>query len=100
ALQRLAEYLERAREVQEQIKSALVYPAILTVVGSLSVIFMFTFVLPKFAVLFKDMGQALPTSTRLLLAISHGLRAYWWILAVAGIGGWFGSRQYLATPQG
>src|SRR5712692_7680988 len=66
ALQRLAEYLERAREVQEQIKSALVYPAILTVVGSLSVIFMFTFVLPKFAVLFKDMGQALPTSTRLL----------------------------------
>ncbi|MGH7965187.1 MAG: type II secretion system F family protein [Candidatus Binatia bacterium] len=100
ALQRLAEYLEKAHEVQEQIKSALAYPIILTAVGGLSIIFMFTFILPRFAVLFDDVGQALPTPTRLLLALSHGLRAYWWTLALAGIGGWFGVRQYLATPQG
>jgi general secretion pathway protein F len=100
ALHRLAEYLERAHEVQEEIKSALAYPVILVLVGGASILFMFTFVLPKFAMLFEDVGQALPTSTRLLLGISHGLRAYWWVLVLAGVGVWAGIRRYLATPQG
>jgi general secretion pathway protein F len=100
ALQRLAEYLERAQEVQDEIKSALAYPVILVVVGSLSIVFMFTFVLPKFTALFQDMGDALPTSTRLLLAISSGLRSYWWVLVLGAVGSWLGFRQYVATPQG
>jgi general secretion pathway protein F len=99
-LQRLAEYLERAQEVQDDIKSALAYPVILVIVGGLSIAFMFTFVLPKFTTLFKDMGDALPMSTRLLLAISGGLRSYWWVLGVGAVGSWFGFRQYLATPLG
>jgi general secretion pathway protein F len=100
ALQRLAEYLERAQEVQDEIKSALAYPVILVLVGGLSIVFMFTFVLPKFTALFKDMGDALPVSTRMLLAISNGVRSYWWVLALIAVGSWFGFRQYVATPQG
>jgi general secretion pathway protein F len=99
-LQRLAEYLERAQEVQDEIKSALAYPVILVIVGGVSVFFMFTYVLPKFAVIFADLGSALPAPTRLLLAISHGLRSYWWALPLVGVGAWVGMRQYLATPQG
>jgi type II secretion system protein F len=100
ALQRLAEYLERAQQVQDEVKSALTYPVVLTVVGGVSVVILLTYVLPKFAVIFGDLGKALPTSTRILLGISHTLRSYWWAFVLAGIGGWFGSRQYLATPQG
>ena len=100
ALQRLAEYLERAQEVQDEIKAALAYPVILVLVGGLSIVFMFTFVLPKFTTLFKDLGDALPTSTRLLLAISNGLRSYWWVLILIAVGSWLGFRQYVATPQG
>jgi type II secretion system protein F len=100
ALQRLAEYLERSQQAQEEIKSALAYPVILSLVGSLSIVFMFTFVLPRFAVIFEDLGQALPTSTRLLLVVSHTLRDYWWVLLATGIVAWFGARQYLATPHG
>jgi general secretion pathway protein F len=100
ALQRLAEYLERAQEVQDEIKSALAYPVILVLVGGLSIVFMFTFVLPKFTALFKDMGEALPTSTSMLLAISNGLRSYWWVLVLVAVGSWLGFRQYVATPQG
>jgi general secretion pathway protein F len=100
ALQRLAEYLERAQQVQDEIKSALTYPILLSVVGGLSVVILLTYVLPKFAVIFGDLGQALPTSTRILLGISYGLRAYWWMMALIGVGGWIGWRQYLATPQG
>jgi type II secretion system protein F len=100
ALQRLADYLERAQEVQNEIKSALAYPVLLVVVGGLSIILMFTFVLPKFAVIFKDVGDALPASTRLLLFISNVLRSYWWALVLAGVAGWFGLRRYVATPHG
>src|SRR5215510_12061194 len=72
-LQRLAEYLERTQLVQDEIKSALTYPILLTVVGRLSVVILLTYVLPKFAVIFGDLGHALPISTRVLLGISHGL---------------------------
>jgi general secretion pathway protein F len=99
-LQRLAEYLERAQQVQDEIKSALSYPILLSVVGTASVIILLTYVLPKFAVIFGDLGQALPTSTRILLGISDGLRSYWWLLLLLSVGGWLGWRQYLATPQG
>jgi len=99
-LQRLAEYLDRAQQVQDEIKSALTYPILLTVVGGLSVVVLLTYVLPKFAVIFGDLGQGLPTSTRILLGISNGLRGYWWALALFGLVGWVGWRQYLTTPQG
>jgi len=100
ALQRLAEYLERAQQVRDEIKSALTYPILLTMVGGLSVVILLTYVLPKFAVIFEDVGQALPTSTRMLLGISYSLRAYWWAVVLVGVGAWLGARQYLATPQG
>jgi general secretion pathway protein F len=100
ALQRLAEYLERAQEVQSEIKSALAYPALLVVVGGLSIILMFTFVLPKFASIFQDVGDALPTPTKLLLFVSAVLRSYWWVLALIGVAGWFGFQRYIATPHG
>jgi len=99
-LQRLAEYLEKAQQVQDEIKSALSYPILLSLVGGASVIILLTYVLPKFAVIFGDLGQALPTSTRILLGISAGLRYYWWVLLLLGVGGWLGWRQYLATPHG
>lgn len=100
ALERLAEYLERAQEVQDEIKSALAYPSILVLVGGAAIILMFTFVLPKFAVMFEDMGDALPTSTRFLLAVSDLIRGYWWVMMLAAAGAGAGLRQYLATPQG
>ena len=100
ALERLAEYLERAQEVQEEVKSAIAYPAILVLVGGAAIILMFTFVLPKFAVMFEDMGDALPLPTRILLAVSHFLRSYWWLFILTAAGGGFGLRQYISTPQG
>lgn len=100
ALQRLAEYMERAQQVQDEIKSALTYPVLLTLTGGASIVVLLTYVLPKFTAIFGDLGQALPTSTRVLLGISEGLRSYWWLLSLLMMGAWFGARQYIATPQG
>lgn len=100
ALERLAEYLERSQEVQEEVKSAIAYPAILVLVGGAAIVLMFTFVLPKFAIMFEDMGDALPVSTRFLLAVSYFLRGYWWLLMLSMVGGGYGLWQYISTPQG
>ncbi len=82
ALRRLAEHLEQTRELREALTSAMIYPALLISVGIGAVIFLMTFVLPRFAVIFADLGQGLPLPTRILLAISQGLTTYWWVLAL------------------
>src|SRR5262249_62288708 len=79
------EHLEATREVREAITSALIYPALLATVGVGAVVFLLTFVLPRFAVVFADLGQALPLPTRVLLAVSDGLATYWWVFALVAL---------------
>jgi general secretion pathway protein F len=81
ALRRLAEHLDGVRELREAIVSALIYPALLFVVGAGAVIFLLTFVLPRFAVILEDLGQTLPLPTRLVLGASEVFVTYWWALA-------------------
>jgi general secretion pathway protein F len=87
ALRRLAEHLEAARELREAITSAMIYPALLLAVGVGAVIFLMTFVLPRFAVILSDLGQGLPLPTRLLLGASEALATYWWAIALVLLGG-------------
>lgn len=79
ALRRLAEHLDAVRELRQAVTSALLYPALLLAVGGGAVVFLLAFVLPRFAVVFADLGQALPLPTRVLLAVSQALAAYWWV---------------------
>lgn len=81
-LGRLADYLERSAELRDTIKSALVYPAILFFVAGLSVIMLLVFVVPQFAQLFADMGEALPVPTRIVLGAGDLFREYWWLMLV------------------
>ena len=89
-LGRLADYLERTAELRETVTSALVYPTILLVVAGLSVILLLVFVVPQFAVLFSDMGAALPLPTRIVMGIGDLFRDFWWamlaLLALAAVG--------------
>ena len=61
-LTELAVYLERSKAVRSTIVSAMVYPAILAVVATLSVAVMLGFVVPEFESLFEEMGEGLPLS--------------------------------------
>jgi general secretion pathway protein F len=65
-----------------------------------AVIFLLTFVIPRFGEIFADLGQALPLPTQILLTVSSALRDYWWALALAVVAGLFGSRLLLATAEG
>jgi general secretion pathway protein F len=100
ALRRIAEFLEAAQEFRESVKSALIYPAILIVALGGAVVFLLTFVIPRFAEIFADLGQAVPLPTQILLTVSAAFRDYWWALAGAAAAAALGSRLLLATAEG
>ncbi len=99
-LQRLAGFLERAHATRAQITSQLVYPTILTLAGGAAVVVLLVFVVPRFADIFSDLGQALPLSTQLLLATSNFMLRFWWALLGALAAAWFGFRQFIKRTEG
>jgi len=78
-LDKLNEFLESTKELKDNVVSAMIYPAILGITGGISIIILLTFVLPKFTTIFSEIGGSLPFTTQILLAVSNGLRSYWWI---------------------
>jgi type II secretion system protein F len=81
-LSRLARYLQSTKEIRDYLISVMIYPLILTLVSGASVVILMTFVIPRFARIFSDMGQAIPLPTQMLMSASHFVRSYWW----AGLG--------------
>lgn len=79
-LERLSIFLEKYQQLRNEIKSALIYPAILAFVTIVSIIILVAFVLPQFAMLFDDMGQELPLPTRIVMDAGDALRHYGWLL--------------------
>ncbi len=98
-LERLADYQERSRELSESVKSALIYPLILVVVATASLMVLLIAVIPKFTPLFQDMGQALPLSTQIVIGVAEFLQAYWWLLLAALIATVLYLRGQFADPD-
>jgi general secretion pathway protein F len=96
----LADYQESANELRGQVTSALIYPALLVVVGTASILILMWFVIPKFAAVFADAGATLPLPTRILLDLSDFLRTTWWAwligLPIVGVA----LQRYVNTKQG
>jgi type II secretory pathway component PulF len=76
--ERLAEHMEQTAELRSQVRSALLYPALMAVVGSLGVIVLLGFVIPRFAAILTDAGGSLPVTTRLLMVASTVVTKGWW----------------------
>jgi general secretion pathway protein F len=99
-LDKLIDFLDSSKELQDHIFSALIYPAILVITGILSIIVLVTFVLPKFSVVFSDLGTALPLPTQALIAVSNVIISTWWIVVIIMIACWFILRNYIKTDRG
>ena len=84
-LRRLVDYLSNAQELRDEIRSAMTYPILLTVVGGASVAILLVFVLPKFATMFADLGQTLPLSTRMMLGFSDLFTSVWTVPGLIGV---------------
>lgn len=99
-LDRLAGHMQRLRALRESVVSATLYPAILLGVAVLSLVGMLGFVVPQFEKLFKDMGDALPMPTRVVMLLGQGFRHYGLALGLGAAAlGWLAWR-WLRTPAG
>lgn len=99
-LNRLAGYLERNAEFKKKIISALIYPVILTVVGTGALLFLTVKIIPTFAELFAGFNLKLPFLTQMLIAVSNFIRNYIHIAIAGAVVVLFILRKYISTKQG
>jgi type II secretory pathway component PulF len=83
-LAQIADFQAREKELRSKVVAAMLYPCILLVLAVAVLIFLLTFFIPKFQIMFKDMGAALPVPTQIVLGVSHVVRSYG-LLVAAGI---------------
>ena len=99
-LRYLTDYMESTLALKEDIKSALIYPMILAGAAGLSLIVLFVFVIPKFAAIFRDNGNALPWITKLVLGFSQFLAQYGWLALLVICVAVTGAAFYVRSPEG
>lgn len=94
----LERFMVESEETRRNIIGAMIYPAVLFVVGILSIVAMLAFVVPQFATLFEDAGTKIPPSAAFLLALSEWVQSYGWTLlllplSIFSLWQWWGGTQ-------
>ncbi|PUA19098.1 type II secretion system inner membrane protein GspF [Glaciimonas sp. PCH181] len=97
-LSRLADYIERRNALVQKIKLAFTYPAIVTVVAMVIVIFLLTYVVPQIVAVFANTKQKLPLLTVLMLGASDFVRHYGWLVLIGLITLFYSWRTALKNP--
>lgn len=99
-MDRLATQVEKDAEIKGKLRSALIYPGVITVVAIGAVVFLMTNIIPKFADIFEEFGSELPIQTRLMITVSDFLLDYGLILlGLLVVGGIFLVR-FIRTEKG
>ncbi|MBN8644485.1 MAG: type II secretion system F family protein [Planctomycetes bacterium] len=106
-LAHLAEQVEEQTEMRRAVKGALMYPATVVVALTLGTGFLVTFVVPRFAEMFRGRGVALPVLTEALDVLGTSVRSWWYLylIAFAGIfliarAAWRGARTRALVERG
>ena len=94
-LRRLADYLERSRELRSRVINALIYPVILVVLVLGSIVFLLTAVVPQFQEVFASLDAELAWYTKAVLATSSALRQGWPLIlaAMLALAWWLNGRM-------
>ncbi len=79
-LERLADFAENRQDLGQKLALALIYPILLTIVATVIVIGLMTYVVPQVTQVFTNIHHQLPLVTRMLIGMSHGLREWWWLI--------------------
>jgi type IV pilus assembly protein PilC len=93
-LERLADQQEKDADIVSKVRGAMIYPLIVLLVMMAVVTFMVVKVLPQVQIIYASLpGVSLPILTRVLLAVSHFVIHFWWVVLIAlALIGFFGSR--------
>jgi MSHA biogenesis protein MshG len=100
SFKRLAEYLALDQEMKDRIKSATRYPIIVICVIAIAIGILTTFVIPKFAPLFKALGDNIPLPTRMIMGLSSFTQNYWYLILGGALFSFIGFRHYIKTEKG
>ena len=84
-LDKLADFTESRKKLQQQIKNALIYPTALVITALLVIAFMLAYVVPKVVYIFENFNQQLPLLTRIMIASSDFLLNYWLYIIVFSV---------------
>ena len=98
-LARIAEFMERSKELKETVMSALIYPGILVLASVTSVMLLLIFVVPQFSQMFEQSGKALPLATRMVIGAGETLRRYWWALPLGALLVWRYFAWQMSRPE-
>jgi len=98
-LTRLADTMERNKELRETVKSALIYPVILIGVAITSVMILLVYVVPQFQQTFSQAGKALPLPTEVVIFAGTFLKKWWWALVAFVVLAVLWFRRKLAEPR-
>ena len=98
-LARLADYLDRSRQLKSTVINAMIYPAFLVGMVMVSLLILLTYVVPQFAPMFTDMGVDMPMLTVVVMAVGSTLQNFWWLLLllIFGAVGWV--RRQMKDPE-
>ena len=98
-LAQIADFQAREKDLRSKVTAAMLYPCVLLFLALAVLVFLLTFFIPKFQVMFSSFGGALPLPTQIILGISHVVRFYG-IFVVAGLAtlfyllrAWFASEK-------
>lgn len=99
-LLRMSTHYEKETKVNNKVKSAMIYPAVLSVLAIVVVIILLTFVMPTFVDMFTSSGVELPLSTKILLGMSSGLKKYGFVILLVVAALSILTTTYIKTDNG
>lgn len=99
-LLRLADFAEGQSRLRNKILSAMMYPFIMVLVGLGIMVILFTVVIPRITLVFKNANAQLPLQTRMLIWVSETARDWWFIMIPAAVVGVFLLTRWLRTKRG
>ena len=99
-LGRINDYLTQQAQTKRQVVGAMIYPFIIVVLAVMTTVFMLTFVLPQFMILFEGKEDILPMPTKVLMAMSASLRGFWYAYVLITGGSIGGLIYFIRTDTG
>jgi type IV pilus assembly protein PilC len=99
-LARLAVYLENTARLRKKVKSAMMYPTVVTFVAIGITVFLLVKVIPVFGEIYSGFGAKLPGPTQFLISLSQIVQKFFWAFLIAGGGGIYGWLYFIKTKPG
>jgi type IV pilus assembly protein PilC len=100
ALVRIADQLQKDAALRRQIKSAMIYPALVITFAVGVMMALVAFLVPVFEGVFKQFGGKLPPLTQVSVGMSHAVTGYWWLMFLGAIGALFAFIKWKKSTRG